>query len=318
MICCFQIDMSTVKGENQTQNTAVFHQTQNTALSHLLFHHRDLVTVETVPPKTETTVLDPRSPEKCDSLLPSLPEESQLFAPPHLVWKGTSEIASVFLDWLMDVKLNTLVDVGNVAGQLLIDVKKLFLCCNILESVQMMSKTNSSSYLWHGRIHLKQSLVWLLQLAEQENMLEQVNRSLHLREDSSQVTVVRDKLTVGVITQRLLMIFLVASQPMTVNSVWKILYGSDNARSCRAAQRAKLVDICSVLESLGLVRKCVVRNGKDRISAFQYTGPQVRGQYLTQEEARTLPAGRKVGERQGDSKETAGTTKEIVVREIAE
>ena len=121
-----------------------------------------------------------------------------------------------------------------------------------------------------------------------------------------QVTVVRDKLTVGVITQRLLMIFLVASQPMTVNSVWKILYGSDNARSCRAAQRAKLVDICSVLESLGLVRKCVVRNGKDRISAFQYTGPQVRGQYLTQEEARTLPAGRKVGERQGDSKETAG------------
>ena len=115
------------------------------------------------------------------------------------------------------------------------------------------------------------------------------------------MTIVRDKLSVGVITQRLLMIFLVAPQPMTVNSVWKILYGRDNVRSCRAAERAKLVDICSVLESLGLVRKCAVRNGKDRISAFQYTGPQVRGQYLTQEEARTLPATRKVRERQEDS-----------------
>ena len=116
------------------------------------------------------------------------------------------------------------------------------------------------------------------------------------------------------------MIFLVASQPMTVNSVWKILYGRDNVRSCRAAQRAKLVDICSVLDSLGLVRKCVVRNGKDRISAFQYTGPQVRGQYLTQEEARTLPTGRKLGERQGDSINYERKEGELhrAVREIAE
>ena len=53
--------------------------------------HQDLVTVETVPSKTETPVSDPRSSKKWDSFLPSLPEEYQLFVPPEVnIWHQNS------------------------------------------------------------------------------------------------------------------------------------------------------------------------------------------------------------------------------------
>merc|ERR1712126_409356 len=148
-----------------------------------------------------------------EAKLPPLPQESDLFVCPVCTRKCIAEECSQLLAWLHKTEKHIVFDIDQVAVILSADVKKLFLCCNVLESVLLMTQTGANSYMWHGRQRLGKSLKWLRELAK-KNVLEQLYRVCQShRVDTTQESQVKEKLSVGVVAQNLLMIFLVAPEP---------------------------------------------------------------------------------------------------------
>ena len=72
--------------------------------------------------------------------LPPLPLESDLFTPP-VTKKGIDQECPDLLTWLDTAGNKVTFNIDEVATLLQADVKKLFLTCNVLESVQMLTKT---------------------------------------------------------------------------------------------------------------------------------------------------------------------------------
>jgi hypothetical protein len=106
-------------------------------------------------------------------------------------------------------------------------------------------------------------------------VLEQLYRSLQPVEQEDQACL-REKFTSGVLAQKLLMMFLVAPEPrtLTMGVASQVVFGP----RARAVDRTRLSEICSVLSSLGLLRKVCLRDGRQpglKAAAFQYTGPLV-------------------------------------------
>ena len=122
---------------------------------------------------------------------------------------------------------------------------------------------------------MDQCLVRLHQLAEQEQVLQQLHSSC--QEDGAiHGGAAKEKLTTGVLAQKLLMMFLVVPEPrtLTMGVASRVIYGSNSNNS----YKSKLTEISSALAGFGLLVKVSLQNleqpGK-KASAFQYVGPQV-------------------------------------------
>ena len=204
--------------------------------------------IEPAAPRTKEVMQKQKKMEKLIPL-PALPDEQDLFTPPPV--KITLETISLsLLTWLETLEVNTTLNLHQVAELLNLEAKALSLSCNVLEGLRLMVKVASSSYTWLGKSSMDQGLIWLQQMAEQEMVLEVLIRSCHDQmeqdgqvmeqgqvqqqqdaEEQEQPHV--DKLTTGVLTQRLVMTFLAAPFPatLTVRLVSKVIQGKKEVTS---------------------------------------------------------------------------------------
>ena len=229
----------------------------------------------------------PPPPTLADFELPPLPEEHQLFIPPTLR-KSTINVALELMSLLNTVAPDTKFEVRLLAIQLEADHKKVYLVCNVLEAVQMMTKSSHTSYVWHGRTNLVPGLIWLRQLAEQEQVLEQLLRCWQQQQEEEPVEAQDQKLSTGVLAQKLLMVFLVAEQPrpVSVKTACRVVLGQGTRYSTGLAAARQ---VCGVLTAAGLLEA----DGGSSGPAFRYSGPEVEEKTLTQEEARRIMAAKR-------------------------
>merc|ERR1719412_445418 len=100
--------------------------------------------------------------------------------------------------------------------------------------------------------------------------------------------------SMGINTQKFLMLFLVtpAPQTLTLDFAAKVIHGIHQVEKTRLTRIRRLYDIANILQSLGLIRKVQVTDGRGKKPAFQFIGPDVSGMTLTEEEKKQMPATR--------------------------
>ena len=178
--------------------------------------------------------------------------------------------------------------------------RRIYDIVNVFEAVQIMSKVGKNVYQWHGRTFLNQSLAWLRQLAIKLGMVEQYNVAreqemqmmIHNQENVNIENVSPgtpltptfspmaspsplnsplmspynspndpNGTSMGINTQKFLMLFLVTPQPqtLTLDFAARVIHGMQQVEKARLTRIRRLYDIANILQSLGLIRKVQVR-----------------------------------------------------------
>ena len=190
-------------------------------------------------------------------------------------------------------------------------------------------KVGKNVYQWHGRTYLVSSLAWLRQLATKLGVMEQYN----VVKDQEMQTMIHNQENVnienvspgwanspsfsplatnsplnspynspndpngtsmGINTQKFLMLFLVSPQPqtLTLDFAAKVIHGIHQVEKTRLTRVRRLYDIANILQSLGLIRKVSLTDGRGKKPAYQYIGPDVSTIELSEDEKRGMPATR--------------------------
>lgn len=211
--------------------------------------------------------------------------------------------------------------------------RRIYDIVNVFEAVQIMSKVGKNVYQWHGRTYLVQSLAWLRQLAIKLGMVEQYNIAreqemqmmIHNQENvnienvspgtpltptfspmaspsplnspyNSPYNSPNDPngTSMGINTQKFLMLFLVTPQPqtLTLDFAARVIHGIHQVEKTRLTRIRRLYDIANILQSLELIRKVQVTDGRGKKPAFQFIGPDVLDMVLTEDEKKQMPATR--------------------------
>jgi len=211
--------------------------------------------------------------------------------------------------------------------------RRIYDIVNVFEAVQIMSKVGKNVYQWHGRTFLVQSLAWLRQLAVKLGMVEQYNLArdqemqmmIHNQENVNIENVSPgtpltptfspmaspsplnsplmspynspndpNGTSMGINTQKFLMLFLVTPQPqtLTLDFAARVIHGIHQIEKTRLTRIRRLYDIANILQSLGLIRKVQVTDGRGKKPAFQFIGPDVTNMTLTEDEKKQMPATR--------------------------
>jgi len=211
--------------------------------------------------------------------------------------------------------------------------RRIYDIVNVFEAVQIMSKVGKNVYQWHGRTFLVQSLAWLRQLAMKLGMVEQYNIAreqemqmmIHNQENVNIENVSPgtpltptfspmaspsplnsplmspynspndpNGTSMGINTQKFLMLFLVTPQPqtLTLDFAARVIHGIHQIEKTRLTRIRRLYDIANILQSLGLIRKVQVTDGRGKKPAFQFIGPDVSEMVLTEDEKKQMPATR--------------------------
>jgi len=210
--------------------------------------------------------------------------------------------------------------------------RRIYDIVNVFEAVQIMSKVGKNVYQWHGRTYLVQSLAWLRQLALATGMDEgyrvareqDIQMMIHNQENvnienvspapsMSPLTPTFSPMaspspmnspynspndpngtSMGINTQKFLMLFLVTPSPqtLTLDFAAKVIHGIHQVEKTRLTRIRRLYDIANILQSLGLIRKVQVTDGRGKKPAFQFIGPDVTNIVLTEEEKKQMPARR--------------------------
>jgi len=211
--------------------------------------------------------------------------------------------------------------------------RRIYDIVNVFEAVQIMSKVGKNVYQWHGRTFLNQSLAWLRQLAIKLGMVEQYNVAreqemqmmIHNQENVNIENVSPgtpltptfspmaspsplnsplmspynspndpNGTSMGINTQKFLMLFLVTPQPqtLTLDFAARVIHGMQQVEKARLTRIRRLYDIANILQSLGLIRKVQVTDGRGKKPAFQFIGPDVSELVLTEDEKKQMPATR--------------------------
>ena len=100
--------------------------------------------------------------------------------------------------------------------------------------------------------------------------------------------------SMGINTQKFLMLFLVSPQPqtLTLDFAAKVIHGIHQVEKTRLTRVRRLYDIANILQSLGLIRKVSLTDGRGKKPAYQYIGPDVSTIELSEDEKRGMPATR--------------------------
>lgn len=195
--------------------------------------------------------------------LPPLPSEAELFeASTPRRW--LADIARELFNCLEELAVGEVPDLPHLAARLKVSLKKVFLCCNVLEGLGMVERGGASRFVWRGREAMASRLAELHQAATREGLLAMLQAGPALREVGEGQG--QEKPTMGWLTRRLLMALLVAPGPRGLAMVARTIQGGGRA--------SRLEEVARVLEGLGLVQE-VPTTGTTSELTFQYTGPVV-------------------------------------------
>jgi len=237
------------------------------------------------------------------------------------------------LPYAMGAGEGTELQLDDTARVLNTERRRIYDIVNVFEAVQIMSKVGKNVYQWHGRTYLVSSLAWLRQLASKLGVMEQYNMvreqemqtMIHNQENvnienvspgwansptfsplatnspinspyNSPYNSPNDPngTSMGINTQKFLMLFLVSPQPqtLTLDFAAKVIHGVHQVEKTRLTRVRRLYDIANILQSLGLIRKVSLTDGRGKKPAYQYIGPDVSAIELTEAEKRGMPATR--------------------------
>jgi len=223
--------------------------------------------------------------------LPPLPLESELFTPPvergRRAERSISVLATAFLSMMPSMEKKEIM-IRETANMMNTSIKRVYTICNVLEGLRLMERKGQNFYEWKGREELYPTLMLLLQMAQKDNVAEKIDQfstSKDCRTEQS-VTVADSKvipeqiptLNICMLTQKLMMLFLVLSEPkvITLPVATAVIHGvrvTDKQRTCNLQ---KLWDVSKILEEVGLIRKVKMRKGSERsVIAYQYVGEVV-------------------------------------------
>jgi len=172
--------------------------------------------------------------------------------------------------------------IRQLATELKVDIKRIYTILNVLEAVMVVQRKGKDVYQWNGTQNLTVPLIKLAQLAHRENMnqlmlVEAING--HVYPDTSVSTKKKCQMSISILTQKLLMIFLVLPQPkmLALSVAVSILYGNGTAAKSKQGCSQKLGDICKVLQVIGLIQKVEISNLDTSIpiKAFKYIGVDI-------------------------------------------
>jgi len=217
--------------------------------------------------------------------LPPLPLEEELFLPVTAKEKTNENIMLVGEKLLLMVlKENVVVvEVDKMAEELQTDKRQVLVICNVLEGLRLMDKQSSNVWHWRGMKMLQPTMIMLKQMAERQNMMEQVEMigKLQTNDDTMKAPTDPDKkrentkYNIVMITQKLMMIFLIIPNPKVIflPEISAILHGPCLTHMRRKTSVQKLEEVCDVLQCLELVTRVVVKkeDNKETI-AYQYEG----------------------------------------------
>jgi len=211
-----------------------------------------------------------------------MPEEEDLFLPSprqsnHEAKSFTSLTESIIFILRHKEATPYQFQMKELAESLNEDLKRIYTLCNVFEGLGMVVRKGKNTCEWLGFSKMFTSLKKLQEMAEKAELRY---KYLNLIQGSSQQLGEKTKLNVTMMTQKLLMLFLIMPKPGFLNpggnkpsalfmeDAAKIIFG-DQSLKARAASKMKLSDVCRVLIGLDLV-------SEDRASGrlgFRYEGP---------------------------------------------
>jgi len=224
--------------------------------------------------------------------LPPLPLESELFTPPvekgNRAERSISVLAETFLS-MMPSDRNKVVMIKETANIMNTSPKRIYTICNALEGLRFMERKRQNMYEWKGRKLLIPTLMLLMQMALNENMVEKINKVI-TSEDSKVMQPLLDQaesrkdpehcmaLNICMLTQKLMMVFMALPPPKVISlpDASTVIHGAGVKGKQRNICLQKLWDVSKILQEVGLIQKVTIRQGSEKpILAYQYVGEEV-------------------------------------------
>merc|ERR1712179_294893 len=224
--------------------------------------------------------------------LPPLPLESELFTPPvekgNRAERSISVLAETFLS-MMPSDRNKVVMIKETANMMNTSPKRVYTICNVLEGLRFMERKRQNMYEWKGRKLLIPTLMLLMQMALNENMVEKINKVI-TSEDSKVMQPLLDQaesrkdsehcmaLNICMLTQKLMMVFMALPPPKVISlpDACTVIHGAGVKGKQRNICLQKLWDVSKILQEVGLIQKVTIRQGSEKpILAYQYVGEEV-------------------------------------------
>jgi hypothetical protein len=163
-------------------------------------------------------------------------------------------------------------------------IKRVYTICNVLEGIRLMVRTNMNMYEWQGRKVLMPTLMLLRQMAEKQNIKEKLDMSnteelgIGVKNIFNSLPDNKKHLNICMMTQNLLMMFLVLPQPkvLSLSVASSVIHGAGEAANRKRGSLQKLLNISKILQGLGIVRNVKVTMASDEVVfAYQYVGQEV-------------------------------------------
>jgi len=176
------------------------------------------------------------------------------------------------------------IKLDEIAMKLGTNIKRVYSICHVMEVLKLMIKQSRNMYEWQGWMGMMPSLVVLRQMAENQDMIGQLMKTTAMLDKET-------KLNLNMLTEKLLMMFLVLPQPkiLSLSVASTVIIGPNSASNEKRCSLQRLGDIAHILQTVGLLKKVKVKVGDERkVFAYQYVGQEVELVPVVQSEENNL------------------------------